>query len=191
MTVQQQLFIDAYFLSNCNATRAAASAGYSQPNVRGSQLVKNPQVAAELKRRLDENAMTANEVLSRLGDMARGSLEDFIDLGEHHPDYPQALQGRWSLDLHKAQRLGKMPLLKSIKSGEFGPEIVLHDAQLALATLARHHKLLTDKIEHDFTKLSDADLIAAAKGALDGGGEARADADAAGSVAPEGLPPAA
>lgn len=188
MTDKQQLFINAYFLSNGNATKAAEEAGYQHANVMGARLKSDPVIAAEIKRRLDESAMGSQEVLARLADMARGSIEDFIDLGNYDPNYPRALQGKWSLDLHKAHRAGKLPLLKSIKSGEFGPEIVLHDAQSALVQLGRYHKLFTDKVEHDFTKLSDAELVALAKSTLSGDGTAGADAGSESSGEADGLP---
>lgn len=185
---KQKLFVNAYFVNNGNATRAAEQAGYQSPNVAGSRLKSEPIVAAEIKRRLDENAMPANEVLARLADMARATIEDFVDLGKHDPGYPQALQGKWSLDLHKAKEAGKLPLIKSIKSGEFGPEIVLHDAQSALVQLGRYHKLFTDKVEHDFTKLSDAELIALAKSTLSGDGQAGTDVAAEAAHDADGLP---
>lgn len=174
MTDQQKLFVDAYFLCNCNATKAAERAGYKSPNVLGARLKTLPEVAAAIKKRLDEHAMPANEVLARLADHARSDMADFWDFGRDETEDERELSRQFpraniasptepTLDLRKAVREGKTHLIKSMERGEWGWKVALVDSQSALNTLARHHKLLTDKVEHDFSKMSDAEVVAIVK----------------------------
>lgn len=102
----------------------------------------NVGIAEEIKRRVSEKAMTADEVLVRLADQARGTVEDYISF--NHAPYPT-----FTLDLDKARRRGVLHLIKKLKYNAEGyPEIELHDAQAALVQIGKHHKLFTDKIEH-------------------------------------------
>lgn len=155
LTNKQQAFIEHY-LTCWNATEAARRASYAYPNVEGPKNLVKPSIAAIIRQRLAEFKMGADEVLARLSDQARGSLDDFIDVSE--PGHgiegatdvieAKAIAGGWKLNLVKAEQRGKLHLLKKIKSGQWGPEIELYDAQAALALLGRHHKLFTDMVEH-------------------------------------------
>lgn len=186
MTAQQQKFINAYFLNNCNATEAAQAAGYKSPAQRGCEIKKLPEVAAEIERRLAESAMSANEVLARLTEHARADMADLLNFGDEVEMTPEQIADRAAaeqliaaypknkqdavraqmglkkadpyLDLRMARRTGKSRLIKSLDPTEFGVKITLHDAQAALVQLGRFHKLFTDKVEHDFSALSDDEL---------------------------------
>src|SRR3990167_11125370 len=104
-TDKQQKFINEY-LKCWNATEAARRAGYAFPNVMGTKLVKgSEEVAAEIARRIEENAMSANEVLARLGDIARGDLGDFLSIGGMSFD----------LSLKQAQDMGITHLIKKVR----------------------------------------------------------------------------
>lgn len=46
------------------------------------------------------------------------------------------------LDLDKAQRLGKMHLIKKLKQTKYGTEIELYDSTWALELLAKHYKII-------------------------------------------------
>ena len=71
----RQVWLTEYF--QCwNATEAARRAGYKWPNKYGPKLKE--QLQDEIDARLDEMAMPANEVLARLGEMARADIADFI-----------------------------------------------------------------------------------------------------------------
>lgn len=137
LTNKQRVFIETY-LATWNATEAARQAGYAYPNVEGARLLVNPSIAAAVKERIAEKAMTADEVLLRLAEHGRGSMADFVtDLGS-------AVR----LDLKKAARNGKLHLLKSFADTRQGVKVELYDAQAALALLGKHHGLFTDKTEH-------------------------------------------
>lgn len=172
MTDKEKAFVDAYLLNGFNATAAARAIGDSDPNAHGSAFRSRPEVAAEIERRMAEHAMSANEVLARITAHASADMTDFID------------DSGTGLDLAKAKRAQKLGLIKSYSfSRKTGLKIELYDAQAALRDLGRHHKLFTERHEHNFSELSDADLVARAK-SLFGGVDAPRPADDAPETAP-------
>ena len=50
------------------------------------------------------------------------------------------------LDMEKAQKAGKLHLIKKLKETKFGLEIELHDAASARELLGKHYKLWGDKL---------------------------------------------
>lgn len=84
LTDKQRAFIDHYFACGLNATEAAKRAGYSAKTARfiGSENLTKPNIRAEVDRRLAEHAMPANEVIARIGNMARGDMADFLRTDE-------------------------------------------------------------------------------------------------------------
>lgn len=152
---KQWVFVESY-LTCWNATRAAVSAGYSAhtAHVQGFRLLRNATIARAIEQRIAEHHMTADEVLSRLAEHARGSMSDFID--------PTSV----SIDLAKAQRANKLNLIKKVKYTIFTKddaqtetvEFELYDAQSALVHLGKHLSLFTDKSIN--LNLTPADLAA-------------------------------
>lgn len=150
---QQEAFVE-FYLQCWNASEAARRAGYSPKTagVQAHELLKKPEIAARVRERISEIAMSADEVLLRLAEHARGSMEDFID--------PASV----TADFQKAQLAGKMHLIKKVKyttrrettnNGKADEkeaeidtvEFELYDAQAALVHLGRNLKLWTDKQE--------------------------------------------
>ncbi len=137
LTAKRQAFVDAY-LQTWNASEAARVAGYAAPMQEGYRLLRNADIAAEVQRRVSERAMTADEVLIRLAEMARGSMDDFVSF---RPGVKLPL-----LDLEKAHAAGKFGLVKKLKYTDQGAvEFELYDAQAALVQLGKVHKLFTDR----------------------------------------------
>lgn len=134
LTDKQRAFIEHY-LTCWNASEAARRAGYrNRANTAGAQLMSNNVIRAAIENRLAQAAMGANEVLVRLTDIASNSLADCL-----------TLKGQsWTVDLPKAQRLGKLHLIKSVKSTRYGPEVELYSAADALVQLGKVHRLFTD-----------------------------------------------
>lgn len=169
LTARQRLFIDEY-LRTGNATRAAIAAGYSPDSARSiaTENLTKPAIREELDRRYAENAMPANEVLARLGDIARGDMSDFVQFvdGVRLP----------LVDLAGAYQAGKFHLVKKIKyiPDGGGVEFELYDKLAALSQLAKAYGLdrltLTgpnggpiqteSKPAHDLSKLSSDELRA-------------------------------
>lgn len=147
LTPKQQKFLNSY-LTCWNATEAAREAKYKHPNQQGPDLLKNEQIAAAIAERLDEAVMSAGEVLARLAEHARSDIGEFLDADGN-------------LDLGLMKTSGMTRLIKRLntskatgtspKGGDWERQTLtleLHDAQAALSLLARHHKLLTDNVDH-------------------------------------------
>lgn len=134
LTDKQRAFIAAYIACGWNATEAARQAGYASPMQEGWRLLRNAEIDAAISAALDAAAMPANEVLARLADHARGTMDDFLDD-----------DGR--INLPKARAAGKLHLVKSRSTTKDGDRIDLYDAQAALTILAKHHGLLVDRSE--------------------------------------------
>ncbi len=144
LTDKEQLFVDEY--CKCwNRAEAIINAGFNPGNRQrasemGYQILQKTPVREAIKLRLEDSAMSAHEVLMRLGDMARASLADFSKVTElkdlkNHP---------------KAHVVKKLKVTKTILLGDvekITTEIELYDAKSALDTLAKHHGLLADKQE--------------------------------------------
>lgn len=79
LTDKQKVWLETY-LTCWNATEAARQAGYAFPNVEGPKNLVNPSLAEVVKSRIAEKAMTADEVLIRLGEQARSTMDDFLIL---------------------------------------------------------------------------------------------------------------
>lgn len=136
LRAKQEAFIIEY-LKCFNATQAAIAAGYSEKTAGsiGSENLKKPDISAAIREKLTENAISAEEALSRLGEQARGTMADFISIRAGLP----------FVDLEKAERLGKLHLLKKFRITDKGVEIELHDAQSALVHILRELHLRADE----------------------------------------------
>lgn len=159
LSKKRQLFINEY-LKSFNATEAARKAGYSgNDNVMsqmGHKLVRDGKIAEIIEARLKESAMSANEVLMRLGEQARA-------------EYSQYLEANGTVDLAKLLNDKRAHLIKGIKETRYGQQIEFYDSQTALNLLAKHHGLLTERIEQrniniDLNGLSDEQILRIANG---------------------------
>lgn len=146
LTDKQQAFINEY-LKCWNATQAAKKAGYSEKTAYsiGQENLKKPEIASHIRERIQANAMTADEVLSRLGAQARGDFGDLVDTAT------------MTLDWHRAQENDATRLIKKLKqtiitSGEDRQteifEFEMYDAQAALVHIGKQLGLFTNKLEH-------------------------------------------
>jgi phage terminase small subunit len=144
---KERLFV-SYYLgeANGNASEAARLAGYSSPPVLGHRLLKKVHIRAAIEARLAGPALTADEVLARLSDQAAADVGDFLTFSrpEGRGEGDKAAPVRVRLDLDKARRNGKLPLVKKLKRGKYGLEIELYDAQAALVQLGKYHGLFRD-----------------------------------------------
>lgn len=135
LTDKQQLFCEHYLIC-MNATKAAKLAGYSEPTAYaiGAENLRKPQIRAYIDARLNDVAMSANEVLTRLTAHARADIRDVLnDKGE--------------FDFDKGNTNDALGLVSEIEQKEFGVKVKMVSSQTALVTLARFHSLLTDKHE--------------------------------------------
>lgn len=161
LTNKQRVFVEEY-LRCWNATEAARLAGYKNPRQAGSENLSKPDIATEVKTRITEKTMSADEVLNRLSDHARSTMADFLDEAEEN------------LDLAKAAVRGKLHLVKKFTKTDKGTSIELYDAQAALVHIGRHHGLFVDKTaltdptgQKEYAGLSDTEITAKLAAILD------------------------
>lgn len=95
----------------------------------------NDSIQALISARIAAIVMSADEVLLRLADQARGSVESFLTIED----------GFWKIDITKAKTASALHLIKKLKEGEHGLEIELYDAQAALVHLGKHLGLFSDR----------------------------------------------
>lgn len=144
MTTKEQVWLIEY-LKCWNATEAARRADYKWPNKVGSQL--KTRFAADIAAEIDEKKMSADEVLTRTADIARGDLAAYI-----------TVYGELDIEQLKADGLGH--LLKKYKrtrrtfTRKDGEEIEtetleaeLYAADVAHDKIMRVHGLYNDKVD--------------------------------------------
>jgi len=146
---KHQQFINEYIKLKCsNATEAYCrvypNSSREAASVSAYEILRNPKILEEIDRRVAEETMSANEVLMRLADEARGDIGEFWSI---QPD------GEPVLDLLNAKVQGKLHLIKKLKVKTTTRTISdidvttkevdfeLYDAQAAKRLIGQHHKL--------------------------------------------------
>ena len=169
LTAKQQAFIDEY-LKTWNATEAASRAGYSSRTASaiGHENLSKPEIADVIKERLTEMKMSADEVLTRTADIARGNLSEWIDADGN-------------VDIAAMRAAGMGHLIKRYdvtrRILRDGTEVVttkieLYPADLAHDRLLRHHGLYQDRLSID-ARIEEVNEIEIVRG--DGDATSRAD----------------
>lgn len=140
---KQQAFVNAY-LRTFNATKAAIEAGYSEKTAYsiGDENLRKPDIADAIQARMEADAMTANEVLYHLAQIARGDFNDVAD-------------SSGALDMNLARKIGKTNLIKRVKNKAIvteqsdisETEVEMYDRLRALELIGKHLKMFTDKIQ--------------------------------------------
>lgn len=141
LTTKQKVFVEQY-LQCWNATEAARRAGYSERSIRtiASENLAKPNIKLEIDTRIAELKMSADEILLRLADQARGDIGDFADI-----------EDGTDLANHPLSRI-----VKKYKKRIYHPkdtdsydeiELELYDAHASLVDLGKAHALFTDKID--------------------------------------------
>lgn len=135
LTDKQRAFVEEY-LQCFNATQAAIRAGYSEDSAHaiGWENLRKPEIAEMVSRRLSESAMTADEVLMRLAEQARGVPAEYIST-------------RGTVKISKLVKDGKTHLIKKIRDTANGREYEFYDAQSALQLIGRHHAIFVERQE--------------------------------------------
>lgn len=151
LTGKQDRFVNEYIVC-LNGTEAHKRAGYEGTDnthaVEASRLLRNPKIIRAIGERTAQYAMSANEVLAQLTDIARNDIGDVMN-------------SFGGIDISEAMRRGKSNQIKRYKSKVttitekdgtereiVETEIELHDRQTALNTLAKYHDLTnTIKVE--------------------------------------------
>lgn len=136
MTTKRKVFVEEY-LKCWNATEAARRAGYKHPQPQSSRLLSDVMIKELIKERLEEQKMTADEVLKRLKAQATTDASEFVD-EEGCVDIAA---------LKKAVKERGGPLTKRLipKGDKFILELL--DSQAALTLIGKHLGMFTNKIE--------------------------------------------
>lgn len=152
LSSKQKLFSE-YYMQHWNATQAAEDAGYAGTRSILAQVgyenLRKPYIAEYIEKRLAETVMGSNEVLSRLGKMARSfDMTRYIKLKERfdiitktnkkgvEKHYKEFAGYVISFDLPLLQADGFSHLVKKVKqNSKGGIEIEWHDQQAVLMHL--------------------------------------------------------
>ena len=138
LTDRQRAFVEAYIgRANGNGSMAAKLAGYSTV---GSAIenLKNPIIQKAIEERYAEHRITADEIISRLAEQARGAHASYIKADK---------DGRLSLDTKGLIESGLARNIKRIADTKHGQTIEFYDAQAALALLGKGLGLLRERVE--------------------------------------------
>lgn len=155
LTDKQQAFISEY-LKDWNATQAAIRAGYSEKTARqiGTENLAKPVIASAIRARVNENAMTANEVLWHLADIARGDIGNVASISGS------------ITDLSSARENGMTKLIRKVRFRTFTNddgethevEVEMYDRLKALDMLAKYHDLTNKVRVEDWRSQAIADI---------------------------------
>jgi phage terminase small subunit len=130
VSMSQAIFVEEYLANGFNATDAAKAAKYSAFKRDGfakigSSVLNSKKVKALVARRIAERALSANEVIDRIREVADGTIADMLDDNGY-------------VDLARARERQKLHLIKEINIDEDGgAKIKLRDQDKALDSLAR------------------------------------------------------
>lgn len=144
MNRKRRMFVEEY-LKCFTPAKAARRAGYAHPQVMGCRLMKVQEIHEEIDRRIKETQMDADEVLTRLAQMARANISDFVgDVGQ--------------IDFKKVKEKGYL-VKKVVHQKGQRSVIELHDSKDALRLLGRHHALFTDRVKVDDWRTEIIELL--------------------------------
>jgi len=158
LTDKQQRFINEYCI-DCNATRAAISAGYAEPAAyaTGAENLRKPQIAKVIRERLLEMAsraeITAGSVLRELALIAFADLSQYstidedgnvrMDFRNMGPDAMRAVKKMKQRVEMTGDPNDSMPILHT--------EFELYDKQVALDKLMRYMGLYAKDNKREVT----------------------------------------
>ncbi len=133
LTVKQARFVEE-FLVDGNATQAAKRAGYSKHTAKviGSENLSKPAIAAEIAKgraaRSLRTQITADDVVQRLQLLATAELPNAASWDNDSVDLTDSEQ------LSPAERAS----VRSVKMGQYGPEIKFSDPAPYIRMLGEH-----------------------------------------------------
>ena len=144
MTNKRKQFVIEY-TEDFNATQAAIRAGFSEKTARqiASDLLSKVDIQQAIKARIDELCISKDEVLVRLGKMARVELPTKVFINEYEEE-------KKSFEtLNALEKLGKIHAMfvDKVQIEAYGLEFI--DETTQLETHAQIDKLLEDGIDEE------------------------------------------
>lgn len=149
LTFKEQRFVDAYVgTAMGNASKAAIMAGYSERSAGelGRRLLKKVDIKAAISERVNEYAMSAEEILARWADIARNSsVLPFVTMRN----------GFKNVDIfdESGEKIAEGRFIKEYKpvinprTGDVTYAIEVQNPMDALDRLAKYHGLQTERQE--------------------------------------------
>lgn len=133
-TNKQRAFVDEYFV-DFNGTQAAIRAGYPEASAASvaSENLRKPHIAEEIARRMEERAMSANEALVAMTDMARADISSFVEIDA---------DGIPHINFKKAQESKQLGLIRKVTWGKDAISFELYNRQHAVELMLKRHGLL-------------------------------------------------
>jgi hypothetical protein len=159
-TANEWAMINAYFDENMNQTRAylkvRPDTPYESARTLASSFFAKVHIRAEIERRLKANAMSAEEVLSRLGDMARATHKPYIKIDDDGFVYFNFADVEAQKNMHLIKKIKTKRERKLTGRGKAAEEwegewveVELHDAQAALEKLGKFHGMFIENVKHE------------------------------------------
>jgi len=135
LTNKRRVFVEEY-LRCWNGTEAARRAGYAYPEQEAYRLLRNAEVVEAVADRIREKAMSADEVLAHLADIAR------FDAG--------LLMGKAGvLDWDTAKERGYTTFVKKIDWTPASLKVEMYDKLEALELLGKHQAMWIERHRHE------------------------------------------
>jgi len=144
LNYQQRLFVEYYLGESQGCAKdAARRAGYRWPEKRGPRLLAHGGVRAAIDAAVEKVAMSANEVLARIAQVASSDLLDFIEVDS---------TGGCKVDMKLAKRRRLGHLVKRLHINKDGTQDIVLEARLpALVKLGEHYNLWKVEAEQQLT----------------------------------------
>jgi phage terminase small subunit len=145
---KQRKFVLEY-LDCLNAAEAARRAKYAERSARqvGRENLTKPDIAEAVRLGMSLQAMPAEEILARLAQHARGSLEPFLRVNARGEFTGFDLDA--SQPLHLLRRVTRTTRAYKDGSTETSVQIEIHDPQAALRDLARAGGLFVERTQQE------------------------------------------
>jgi len=160
----RQYHFAEFYIQTGNGTTSASLAGFGGKNpsnntlaVQANRLLRDEKVKAHLSDRYAEIGLQSDEVLARLGVIARGmDITRYVKIREvfkvveiEGKAYREFERYVLSVNLEAIQEDGFSPLIKKLKqNAQGGIEIEWHNQKEALETIGRF--IIKQEIDHNF-----------------------------------------
>jgi phage terminase small subunit len=159
LTDKQRLFC-IYYVKSFNQTMAAIKAGYApeSAHVRGSELVRNSKVAAEIRRikgkMTSELFLDAMDVLNKYVKIAFADITDYLSFGRKEVTDINPVTGKehkFEVNYVDFKDSGMIDgtIVSEVKQGKDGVSIKLADKMKALEKLSLYFDLFPDNFKRE------------------------------------------
>lgn len=153
---RHQAFISELFLCGMKQVeayqRVYPKSSYDSARANAARLIAIDSISEEITRRMKEKQLSADEVLARLGDMARGDVADFVGIERPSDLLNEEYRGKTHV-IKKFKRHVTTTRTQSKSGGESETineytELEMYSALDALEKVGRNFALFTDNVQH-------------------------------------------